>query len=113
MIWNLFLDDIREPSYVNDGRTYILARTCDEAMKLCLEHGVPAHISFDHDLGEFVNGQELTGYTLAKWLVEQDLDGRIKLPEFFTWYVHSSNPIGKKNIDMILSSYLIFKKSLE
>lgn len=111
MTWSLFLDDIRDPSYVGDGCDYFLARTFDQAIKLCEEKGMPSHISFDHDLGDFVNGVELTGYDFAKWLVEQDLDGLRPLPEDFTWYVHSSNPVGKKNIDHRLSSYLEYKKT--
>jgi hypothetical protein len=120
--WNLFLDDIRDVDYVNDGREYTLARSFHEAQKLILEHeNLPAHIAFDHDLGwdtlqplegSFLiaaplEGKELpSGYDFAKWLTELDMDKIIDIPENFSWSIHSSNPVGSANINGILTSYL-------
>lgn len=123
-MWNLFLDDLRDTDYVKDNREYVLARSFDEAVKLCKDRGCPTHISFDHDLGldkyepeesgliiaQAYMDVEKSGYDFAKWLVDQDLDGSLTIPEDFTWYTHSSNPVGKANIDGLLTSYLKAKK---
>lgn len=121
MSWNLFIDDLRDVSYVNDGREYKLARSVEEAKALIKEFGLPSHIAFDHDLGwedlQPIEGSFLiaaplegkeapSGYDFAKWLVEMDLDGVHDLSLDFTWSVHSSNPAGAKNINGLLYSYL-------
>lgn len=110
-IWNLFLDDIRDVSYVkNDGRIYMLARNVSEAKQLILTQGVPAHISFDHDLGSNSSGEILpSGYDLAKWMIDRSFDSvEYNIPESFSWSVHSSNPVGKVNINGLLKSYMNF-----
>ena len=124
MSWNLFLDDIRDPSYADDGREYVLARSWVDAVTLIHEKGCPSHISFDHDLGWdlLMPDKETgiiidmgrpakTGYDLAMWIVERDLDGQILIPEDFTFFVHSSNPVGKANIEGLLTSYFRSKNS--
>ena len=124
--WNLFIDDIRLPSYVPDGRVYELARSMQEALIIIEEHGCyPTHIAFDHDLGwdtlenilgSFLvaapeEGNELpSGYDFAKWLVEFDMNGTYEFPKNFTWSIHSSNPVGAANINGILTSYLKHKQ---
>lgn len=64
---------------------------------------MPKYITFDHDLGDA--GIE-TGYDLAKWIVAGELDGKIKIPKNFSFNVHSANPVGAKNIQSLLDSYL-------
>jgi len=120
--WNLFIDDIRNPEYVNDGRKYLVARSFDEAVMFCKNYGPPLHVAFDHDLGwDMLQpgpeglitdlGQEAkSGYDFAKWLVDGELDGLHKLPNNFTWSVHSSNPAGALNINGYLTSYFRSKK---
>ena len=50
-------------------------------------------ISFDHDLGE-----ELSGYDIAKYIVEYQIPiGGFK--------VHSANPVGRFNIEQLLTHY--------
>lgn len=118
MSYNLFLDDIRNPDYVKDGRDYVLARSFDEATELVYRRGLPSHIAFDHDLGWdelepnengliIDLGQEAkSGYDFAHWLVEGDLEGHLDIPETFTWSIHSSNPVGAANINGLLTSYM-------
>ena len=102
-LWKLFLDDIRDPS----DTSFVIARTVEEAQYLILNYGVPAVISFDHDLGMDGTGNLLpSGYYLAKWLVEMDMDEMIKIPLDFSFVVHSHNPIGAENIRIYLSNYL-------
>lgn len=72
----------------------------------CLEG---LHFSFDHDLGleDSVWKKELTGLDCAWYLVE--LMGEVKTnPNKIKYYVHSQNPVGKKNIDSLLKNYLDF-----
>lgn len=117
--WNLFLDDqifeinlatgraIRDPKVIDPSRLYILAYDCEKAKNIIASNGCPIFISFDHDLGE---GKE-TGNDLVKWMIEKDLDEEGKfIPEDFAFQVHSANPIGRKNIESLLSNYLKSRK---
>jgi hypothetical protein len=113
MIWNLFLDDIRNldnKKFLNNPwykREWIIARSFAEACILIKEKGYPTNISFDHDLGSDKNGNELkNGYDLAKWLVNQELNGTYSFPKNFDFKVHSDNPVGLDNIIFYLDSYL-------
>lgn len=102
----MFLDDTRETKQKYD----IVVRSFEEATTYILKHGVPNFISFDHDLGMDINGEiGKNGYDLAKWIVNMDLNGQIKIPEDFIFNVHSANPIGKDNIETILNNYKNFK----
>ncbi len=108
---NLFIDDIRNPEDAGlhaDGWT--IARDYDSAVK-AIEEYKPQRIAFDHDLsshhyaGEY--GGEKTGYDVAKWIVEKDMDdpsaGYITVN--FQFSSHSANPDGKRNIVNLLRSY--------
>jgi hypothetical protein len=107
--WKLYIDDIRTP----DDESYVVVRSVEEAKSLILIYGVPLFISFDHDLGVDENGILLpSGYDLAKWIVEQDMDKKsdVHLFSVFDFEVHSMNPVGAKNICSFLSSYLKYKE---
>ena len=95
--YNLFLDDIRTPK----NGDWTIARSFAEAVSIVEKHGYPAHVSFDHDLGDNVP----TGMDFAKWLVEQDLDNQ-NMPEDFDYTVHSANPPGRENIEGLMYGYL-------
>lgn len=88
----LFLDDIRQtpPDY---------ERVCSyqEFTRFILENGLPDVISFDHDLGE---GK--SGFDCAKFLVDYCLDQNIT---FISFQVHSQNPVGRQNIESLLSNF--------
>jgi len=96
MSYKLFLDDERFP--VDD--TFVIARSYDDAVQLFHLSGFPAYVSFDHDLGS-----KMTGFDFATFLINQDLDND-NMPDGFTWYVHSQNPVGSQNIDMLLRNYI-------
>lgn len=100
--YRMFLDDERDPP--NDG-PWVVVRDFRTAVDVFNTHGCPTHISFDHDLGS-----ELTGFDVAKELIDLDMDTTITIPENFTYYVHSQNPVGRDNITGLLDSYLKFKK---
>lgn len=105
----MFLDDLREPSYVNDESLNII-RDSNAAINFVSNFGCPSFISFDHDLG----GDD-TAMIFVKWLVNQDMDNNYKIiPKDFKFQVHSQNPIGKQNIESYLNGYLSHReKELE
>ena len=97
----LFIDDIRNPSDVG----WHVARSSQEAISFMSRQGCPRVISFDHDLG----GED-TAMKVVKWMIEKDLDEQGGfIPEDFAFLIHSSNPVGRRNIDALLSRYLAFR----
>ena len=88
----LYIDDIRFPEYFHQiGAEITVARTYDEAIQyLGDEYDI---ISLDHDLSE-----EKTGYDIAKYIVEN----QIKVGSIT---VHSANPVGRFNINQLLTHY--------
>lgn len=104
MTYKLFIDDERFPVTL-DG--WVIARNQREVKEALNVHGFPSFISFDHDLG----GDEPSGMDITKMIVEMDLDGLIDIPDSFTFYVHSQNVEGAKNIQSYLSNYLKVKRN--
>ena len=103
----LYLDDVRDLP----DESFDLARSYDEAVNYVKQHGIPTFISFDHDLGVDENEKLLpTGFDFAKSLVQMDMDNIYKVPENFSFNVHSANPVGKANIEGYLKNYLNFNK---
>ena len=51
--------------------------------------------------------KEKTGYDSAKWLIDYCLDNNLDLPLCF---IHSMNPAGKENIEMLLNNFIKFKQ---
>lgn len=113
----LFLDDIRFPPkkknfwaalkslFFKENDNFVIARSVDEAVAIVTKNGFPDYISFDHDLGE----NSKTGHDFAKWLVNYDLDTGL-MPENFSYYIHSANPVGAENIKGLLDQYLEYKR---
>ena len=98
--WKLFIDDLREPQ----NNSYLIARSSKEAIQIISATKCPNFISFDHDLG----GED-TAMAVVHFLIEKDLDSLgAFIPENFSFYVHSANPVGKENI-VLLSNYLSFR----
>jgi hypothetical protein len=103
MSYKLFIDDERFP--VDDS--FVVVRSSNEAISCMKVHGCPCFISFDHDLGE-----EDTSMAVVHRMIYKDLGGPW-LAKDFTFYVHSQNPIGKKNIEGLLNNYLSFEGAYE
>ena len=101
----VFLDDERFPP--NNALPWVIIRSYAEAVAYVTANGIPHFISFDHD----IQSEPETGYTFAKWLVEQELDKVHKFPKDFDFEVHSANPIGAENIKQYLNSYLNYRKT--
>lgn len=109
MTYRMFLDDVRDPSWVYpqlDSSNWIVCRSFEQAQDVMADLGWPEWISFDHDLGDGV----ASGYDLAKYLVNWDLDMG-NMPPNFHFEVHSANPVGAANIRNLLSHYLDTKSA--
>lgn len=99
----LFLDDKRTPDMVYEPQNahgWTIVKSYDEFCKYITENGIPALISFDHDLGEFreIEGEtvDLDGNRCAEFLKNYCLDNNIK--QHIDFRVHSANPGGHENI---------------
>lgn len=105
MTWKLFIDDERDPSIYPEplASEMVVVRTYAMAINLIDFHGIPEFIAFDHDLADPF---DRTGYDLAKYIVELDINNTHKIPDNFTYNVHSANPMGAANIRGYLDGYL-------
>lgn len=89
----LYVDDIRIPKvWKEDVVKVTIARTYDETIELLKNYKYDI-IDLDHDLGE-----EKTGYDVAKFIVEE----QINIPIV---YVHTANPVGRMNIIDLMKHY--------
>ena len=95
----LFIDDERYPP--GEASNWQIVRSSAEAIAFIQLRGVPAFISFDHDLG----GED-TAMVFIRWLIEMDLDHPGSIPKNFAYDVHSQNPVGARNIRALLDNYL-------
>lgn len=92
--WHLFLDDERNPA--DAGWAFsdiVVARSSREAVVLVTEKGLPASISFDHDLG----GDD-TAFKFMWWLINGHLDEKWNLQDVNVVQIHSANPEGAKKL---------------
>ena len=110
MTYNLFIDDMRNPSDVLLclGKKWAIAHSKAEAVEIVNELGMPEFISFDHDMtdahynGDYSDGQ--TGADIAFTLV-QLFNGVM-----CDYEVHSLNPDARKRIhDAIMSAKTMTK----
>lgn len=121
----LFLDDIRQPKdacyIVSNPKIYWDSdwSTVKNYVEFCewiKTNGLPDIVSFDHDLADIHYeidfddwndatadqlGVEETGLDCAKWMVNYCITNNVTLPEY---YVHSANPVGRKNIKSYLDN---------
>lgn len=98
MAWKLWLDDERPAP-----KNHLHARNYPEALGLMdymksIKEGWPRHVSFDHDLGPGA-----TGYDLACYFEKQVIEEQDKLPDNFTFSIHSANPVGRNRIRQVMS----------
>jgi len=126
MGYNLFLDDVRNPSDcvyymytpIYTSVEWIIVRDYNSFVETIEKLGLPEIISFDHDLADehyspemytesyddlYEEFKEKTGYDCAKWLVNHCMDNNKELPKVIL--VHSMNPVGRKNIQSYIESY--------
>ncbi len=67
---------------------------------------MPAHVDYDHDLG----GDD-TAMRFVRWLVDQVVDHGTYVGDM-TWAVHSSNPVGRDNIDGLMGNIVRHSREL-
>lgn len=94
----IWLDDLCEKEC--DRKTpdgYVGVKTAREAIRL-LKAGNVTYISFDHDLGAKCHG---TGYLVAQYIEKAAYFGKINRLEYD---IHSSNPVGRNNIEAAMSN---------
>lgn len=103
MLKGLFLDDERNPEDVTwleypDDITWTTVRNYNEFLVYFEYYGWDI-ISLDHDIQDFKDGEEKTGYDCIKHIVNDTLlsENPFYLLDLNV-YVHSKNPIGNKNI---------------
>ena len=89
---NIFLDDIRTP---RNPEEWTICRTAQEAIEY-IRTGQVGHISFDHDLGTELNGNDV-----AKEIEKLVAEGKINCPN---WSVHSGNTVGAANIEATMEA---------
>lgn len=107
----LWLDDYRNPnennwinfSPIGSDVDVNWVINYDEFVYWITKNGLPDAICFDHDLGE-----DKTGYDCAKWLVEYCQSISTCTPSY---NIQSANPVGKENIDKLLSNFNSFIES--
>ena len=120
LIW---LDDLRNPFdngmawaklfspvKIDSTLEVIWLKNYTELKEWIEEHGIPYAICFDHDLGDFVNGKEKNGYDCARLIGEYCIKNNISIP---LYAIQSSNPAGKKNIDLYLKNFQKFICSIK
>lgn len=125
-MYNLFLDDERNPKDVNwidlPLVEWTVAKSYNDFVRIVSSLGLPRRVTFDHDLADehyqeyhwmhseknlkkgtfqYDKMKEKTGYECAKWLVEYCRERGYAFPEY---YVHTLNPIGKENIIQFIES---------
>ncbi len=121
-MYYLFLDDERIPQHVRWIKLpacakWDIVRTYDDFVAIIERRGMPAFVSYDHDLGpqayeemtrngnkdfDYSRVSEKTGYDCAKYLIDKCLDAGIEHPNHT---VHSMNIVGKQNIESLIASY--------
>jgi hypothetical protein len=121
MYYNLFLDDERlakNVTWINISLvSWTIVRSYNDFVSIVNKNGIPAMVSYDHDLGpeamteamfkqflsfDYKNVKEKTGMDCAKFLVQKCMDLGIAHPPFT---VHSINPVGKENIEKYINNY--------
>jgi hypothetical protein len=114
--FKIYLDDVRTPV----DSDWVVVRNFDEFVDKVNEIGLEnvSLISLDHDLGDsamkewhknvyhnykldYDNITEKTGYDVAKWLVNQWIEGSPVVDV----YTHSANAIGASNIMGYINNY--------
>lgn len=119
---NVFLDDLRMPNMAHsvgrnlgelysDKKKWVIVRDYFEFVDIINKHFDEINlISFDHDLACYKNGKEWTGKDAADYLIDYCIDNDKKLT---SWYVHSDNTSGKKNIISTITNYLRVVEGLD
>ena len=119
---NVFLDDLRAPNmahsagrnlgayYSSEDKWVIVKDYFDFIELVSSSFDQIRLISFDHDLACYRDGKEWTGKDAANFVIDYCLDNNKKFP---SWYVHSDNTSGKRNIISTIINYLKLVESVD
>ncbi len=94
MSWKLWLDDLSDTVKPPPDKSWVIARSSEEALSQIDEHGPPSFISFDFDLG----GDD-TAELVYKALFDKYPDADIE------YDIHSENVAGQKLIQSYMDSW--------
>lgn len=107
--WCLFIDDIRHPPDVRLGpewqsleNDFLIARTCEDAIAMINGRGLPAYITFDHDLGE----DQPAATTIMWHIINGHLDEKWDCSIIRDVQIHSANPVGAKNLFLLWEGFV-------
>lgn len=98
--WRMRAGLSKNPPFLQHLGDWVIAKNYQEAIEAINALGFPSFVSFDHDIAS-----KETGVDVAKYLIDIDLDTGA-MPEDFGFEVHSANPVGRRNIIMLLENYL-------
>lgn len=130
-MYNLFLDDLRNPDWVIQYKTdldyttleWVIVRSHDDFVRYILKNGIPNLISFDHDLADEhysykdlddyellrMDDVEKNGYESLKWICDYVLEiyeeKNIVLPKM---KFHTGNIVGMKNMVSYYNNFIKF-----
>ena len=102
----IWLDDVRpEPSnrYLPFKKAEGLLSFIEEVLEGDLSK--VEVFDLDHDLGDGMNG-----YEFIKAIISRVLDGRIVHADSPRWVIHSSNPVGAKNMEAAIRELVSLSK---
>ena len=99
--YKLFVDDERWPV----DPDWVIARSPMQAQMAIEHYGMPVCMCLDHDLGTDGN-RALTTMEFLHWLEARIVDGTYEFPEGFSYFVHSQNPVGVRNIKGLLDNLM-------
>ena len=97
----LWVDDVRDPPY-RRYREYDIARTYDDAVQRLNNHYYD-EVFLDHDLGDFKDGKEHTGYDVLLHIVQMKQEGK-RIPQKYT--LLTANPVGRQRMQGVIDRYL-------
>jgi hypothetical protein len=141
MSYCLFLDDERIPysddpnvqnaySFTKDNiyttMEWMVVRNYNEFVDAIKTNGLPAWVSFDHDLGKtayeewykntrhsgeinYDNIKEETGMDCLTFLINYCLDKNCDFPRY---RIHTQNPVGAEKIGSLIRNYIKHRASL-
>ena len=105
--WFLWLDDERYPPECLSHPTpriapeWRIARNVADAKWMVERLGIPIYMSLDHDLGD----RKFTGMDFVRWLCDHIMENNIRVPEGFSYRIHSMNPVGAENMERYLKNF--------
>lgn len=99
MVKRLWVDDLRNPPTSD----YVIARTYDEAIHQLTTERFD-EIYLDHDLADFLNGRERTGFDVVYWLCMRKQIERKYVPE--RYFMLTANPVGRQRMLNLIERYL-------